>query len=184
MELLDILDENGNYTGKVEERKVVHEKGVWHIHVGVWIMNKKGEFLFQKRSHLKETNPNKWTRTGGHVEANEKPVLAIQRETFEEIGVKIPIERFELINIDKNETFFPEKQIYNRQFTYNYFVLVDYKIEDYIIQKEEVSDLKYITLEEMKEAKYNNDISYTFVNWNNFEEVILMLEKQKNQYTD
>ena len=184
MELLDILDENGNYTGNIEERKVVHEKGYWHLHVGVWIMNKKGELLFQKRSHLKEINPNKWTRTGGHVEASEQPVFAIQRETMEEIGVKIPIEKFELMNIDKNETFFADKQIYNRQFTYNYFVLVDYEIEDYIIQKEEVSDLKYITLKEMKEAKCNNDTSFTFVNWNNIDEVITMLEKQIEKYVN
>lgn len=33
MELLDVLDEQGNLTGKAEERKVVHEKGLWHIHV-------------------------------------------------------------------------------------------------------------------------------------------------------
>ena len=32
MELLDVLDEDGNIIG-VEDRKVVHEKGLWHIHV-------------------------------------------------------------------------------------------------------------------------------------------------------
>ena len=69
MELLDVLDENGNYTGQVEERKVIHEKGLWHIHVGVWIMNKKGELLFQQRSMQKKINPGKWTRTGGHVDS-------------------------------------------------------------------------------------------------------------------
>ena len=55
MEILDVLDENGNYTGKTEERKIVHESGLWHIHVGVWIMNKKGELLFQKRSMQKRS---------------------------------------------------------------------------------------------------------------------------------
>lgn len=34
----------------------------------------------------------------------------------------------------------------------------------------------------MKEAKYNNDINYTFVNWSNFSEVIEMLEKQIKKY--
>ena len=57
MELLDVLDENGNLTGRAEERKIVHEQGLWHIHVGVWIMNQKGEFLFQKRSPNKIINP-------------------------------------------------------------------------------------------------------------------------------
>ena len=49
MELIDVLDENGIYIGKVEERENVHNNGLWHIHVGVWIMNQKGELLFQQR---------------------------------------------------------------------------------------------------------------------------------------
>lgn len=48
MELLDIVDENNNLIGKAEERNIVHEKGLWHRHVGAWIMNEKGEILFQK----------------------------------------------------------------------------------------------------------------------------------------
>ena len=32
MELLDVLDENGNLTRRAEERKIVHEQGLWHIH--------------------------------------------------------------------------------------------------------------------------------------------------------
>jgi len=135
MELLDILDEQGNFTGKAEERKVVHERGLWHIHVGVWLMNEEGKLLFQKRSENKKINPNKWTRTGGHVDSGETPLVGIQRETAEEIGVKIPKEKFELIDIDKTEVYFPEKQKYNRHFVYNYFADVDYKIGDYTIAK-------------------------------------------------
>lgn len=33
MELLDIVDENNEITGQVEERKIVHEKNLWHRHV-------------------------------------------------------------------------------------------------------------------------------------------------------
>lgn len=81
MELLDVLDENANKTGKVEERRVVHEKGLWHAHVGVWLMNEKGELLFQQRASTKKSGPNKWTRTGGHVDSGETPLQAVQRET-------------------------------------------------------------------------------------------------------
>ena len=108
MELLDVLDENGNLTGRAEERKIVHEQGLWHIHVGVWIMNQKGELLFQKRSPNKIINPNTWTRTGGHVDSGETPIKGIQRETEEEIGVKIPLEKFENIGIDKVQIYFED----------------------------------------------------------------------------
>ena len=177
MELLDVLDENGNYTGKVEERKNVHDNGLWHIHVGVWIMNKNGELLFQQRSMKKKINPGKWTRTGGHVDSEETPLNAVQRETYEEIGVKIPLNEFKLLNIDKEEVYIPDYQIINRHFVYSYFAVVDYKIEDYSMQEEEVSDLKYITIEEKENAYKNKDDRYTFIRWNRIDEIIEELKE-------
>lgn len=175
MELLDVLDEQGNLTGKVEERKIVHEEGLWHIHVGVWLMNEEGKLLFQKRSANKKRNPGKWTRTGGHVDSGETPILGIQREVEEEIGVKISQDKFELIKIDKT---IADKN--NHHFTYNYFAYVNYKIEDYTMLKEEVSDLKYISIEEIEEIKKNNDENYTFTKWNDFDSIILMLKKKRD----
>ena len=181
MELLDVLDENGNYTGRAEERQIVHSDGLWHIHVGVWIMNKKGELLFQKRSMEKKVNPGKWSRTGGHVDSGETPLEAIQRETYEEIGVKIPTDKFKLLSIRKEEVYLTNYKVINRHFIYSYFALVDYKIEDYSMQEEEISDLKYMTIEEMEEAYKNMDDSYTFVRWNNIEKLIEELkELRKN----
>ena len=177
MELLDVLDENGDYTGKVEERKLVHDYGLWHIHVGVWIMNKNGELLFQKRSMKKKINPGKWTRTGGHVDSGETPLNAVQRETYEEIGVKIPLDKFELLNINKEEVYIADYNIINRHFVYSYFALVDYKIEDYTMQEEEVSALKYITIEEMEDVLKRKDDSYTFIKWNKIDDIIEQLKK-------
>ena len=177
MEILDVLDENGNYTGKTEERKIVHESGLWHIHVGVWIMNKKGELLFQKRSMQKKVNPGKWTRTGGHVDSGETPLEAVQRETAEEIGVKIPIDNFKLLSISKEEVDIPKYQVTNRHFIYSYIAIVDYNLEDYTMQQEEVSDLKYITIEQMEEAYKNKDENYTFIRWKNIDNVIEELKK-------
>lgn len=175
MELLDVLDENGQLTGLKEERKIVHEKNLWHIHVGVWIMNSKGELLLQKRSPNKKVNPNKWTRTGGHVDAGETPLIGIQREAEEEIGVKIPLEKLEFITIKKQS---PGKGYH---FTYSYFALVDYKLEEYTMQTEEVSDLKYMTIEEMEEAYNNNDESYTFAGWEHFQETIEYLKNKRKE---
>ena len=180
MELIDVLDENGKYTGKVEERKKVHEDGLWHIHVGVWIMNKKGELLFQQRSVQKKVNPGKWTRTGGHVDSGETPLNAIQRETYEEIGVKIPLEEFKLLDISKEEKYIPNTKILNRQFIYSYFAYTDYKLEDYTMQPEEVSDLKYLTIEEMEKAYKNKDDKYTFIKWNNIDKKIEKLKEMRN----
>ena len=80
MELLDIVDENNILTGFSEERKTIHEKKLWHRHVSCWIMNEKGEILFQKKSNHKKINPGKWAKTGGHVNSGENVEDALLRE--------------------------------------------------------------------------------------------------------
>lgn len=89
MELLDIYDENNNYLGYSLDRKEAHDKNLWHYHVSAWIMNYDGEILLQQRSFSKKKNPGKWTKTGGHVSADETCTQAIKREIFEEIGLEV-----------------------------------------------------------------------------------------------
>ena len=48
-------------------------------------------------------------------------------------------------------------------------------------QKEEVVDLKYMTLEEMENAYINNDEIYTFSNWLDFNEVIEYLKNKRKE---
>ena len=45
------------------------------------------------------------------------------------------------------------------------------------MQQEEVSDLKYITIEQMEEAYKNKDENYTFIRWKNIDNVINELKK-------
>lgn len=158
MELIDIVDENNNLTGQVEERWVAFEKGLWRRTVSCWIMNEKGEVLVQKRAGEKRRNPNKWAKTGGQVDSGETVEEAIYREVKEELGIEIPKEQIEIDSVYKSD----DK---NKRFVYNYIFVVDYKLEDYILQKEEVADVKYFTIEELEEIRKNNDLNYTFCNW-------------------
>ncbi len=50
MELIDIVDENNQITGQVEDRMVAYKEGLWRRVVLCWIINEKGELLIQKRS--------------------------------------------------------------------------------------------------------------------------------------
>lgn len=181
MELIDVIDENNQLTGKVLDRKEIHEKGLWHRQVSCWIMNKEGKILFQKRASTKKKNPDKWAKTGGHVDSGEEPIVGMQREIEEELGVKIPIEKLELLTIEKVKKDLFKDDIYHCYYGYNYFTVVNYEIEEYTMQKEEVSDLKYISIEEMMAAKCANDKSYTFVRWDNFDEVIKMLKQKRKE---
>lgn len=175
MELLDVVDDNNNLIGLSEDRKIVHEKNLWHRHVSCWIMNSKGKILLQKRSSNKTRNPNKWSKTGGHVATGESVQNALLREIREELGVKIDKKDIELLGIFKSE------DINNRYFGYDFFINFDCPINKYTLQKEEVSKVKYVTIEKMKKLKKNNNKSYTFVKWNDedFYKTIELLEQKR-----
>lgn len=176
MELIDIVDENNELTGQVEDRWIAYEKGLWRRTVSCWIMNEKGEILLQKRAGDKRKNPNKWAKTGGQVDAGETVEEAIFREVKEELGIEVPKEQIKVIDIHKSN----DK---NKRFSYNFIFVVNYKIEDYILQKEEVAEVKYVTIEEMELAKKNNDLNYTFCNWSeeDFDREIKFLKNKREE---
>ena len=179
MELVDIVDENNKLTGQVEERWVAYEKGLWRRTVSCWIMNEEGEILLQKRARDKKRNPNKWAKTGGQVDAGETVEEAIYREVKEELGIEIPREQIKVVDIHKDN----DK---NKRFGYNFIFVVNYKIQDYILQKEEVAEVKYVTIEEMELIKKKNDSNYTFCNWNDndFYKEINLLKNKRRQILD
>ena len=74
MELLDIVDENNNLTGEKIDRKIVHEKGIWHREIVVHIINDKKEMLLQKRAATKKLCHNMWALCAGHIDAGEIPI--------------------------------------------------------------------------------------------------------------
>ena len=177
MEYLDIVDENNEFTGMVEERKKAHEKNLWHRHVTSWIMNTKGEILLQKRAASKPRNPNKWAKTGGHVDSGENETDAIQREIKEELGIDVPREQAKVVSIYKSTN--PE----NRFFGYNYIFVIDYKIEGFILQKEEVSEVKYFSIEQLEEIKQNKDPNYNFTAWKDeqFQSEMELLKSKRSE---
>ena len=89
-EFFDVLNEKGEYTGKVENREKCHKEGLWHKAVVVFIINSKGQVLLQKRSSKKKLWPNMWDITaGGHVLTGEFGFEATIRECKEELGIKL-----------------------------------------------------------------------------------------------
>ena len=175
MELVDIVDKNNKLTGQVEDRCEAYNKGLWRRTVSCWIMNEKGEVLLQKRTANKIRNPNKWAKTGGQVDSGETVEEAIFREVKEELGIEIPKEQIKVIEIHKSN----DK---NKRFAYNFIFVVNYKIDDYMLQKEEVAEVKYVTIEEIELAKKNNDSNYTFCDWEDEDfcrEINLLKNKRK-----
>ena len=68
-ELFDIVDENGNPTGKTVSRSEAHAKGIRHRTAHIWVIRDnegKKEVLLQKRS-LKASSGLIWKKFIRHV---------------------------------------------------------------------------------------------------------------------
>lgn len=173
MELLDVVDENNNLTGRQEEREIVHREGLWHREVVIWIMNEKGELLLQKRSATKKSNPNKWGVTAGHIDAGEEPMDVAKRETLEEIGLQLEDNDLEFLFLEKSE------RKCNNHFKYMYYVKTNKKISEFVIQKEELSELKYISLKKFEDVIERRDEKYVFSNGKYIPKLISILKNKE-----
>ncbi len=93
-EIFDVVDEHNNVV-RQEKRKVVHAEKLIHRAVHVFVFNKAGELLLQKRSHRKDSMPERWdSSASGHLDAGEGYLTAAVRELEEELGLTAPPENF------------------------------------------------------------------------------------------
>lgn len=180
MELLDIVDDNNNLTGNQEDKDIIHEKGLWHREIAVFIQNEKGEYLIQKRSANKKQAPNKWCLTAGHVKSGEEYKKAAIREVKEEIG--IDIKENELIDLGLYKQPFKNDKTTNNTFTKYYFYKTNKKIEDYKIQIEELSKVKYIAFDELERLIKQKDVSYAFSRREAMQDILKLLKNIDELY--
>lgn len=88
-ERIDLCDELGRPTGETRTRAEVHAQGLWHRTVHIWVLDRGGRALLQKRSHLKENHPGLWDiSSAGHIDAGEGSLQAALRELGEELGLE------------------------------------------------------------------------------------------------
>lgn len=117
--------------------------------VNTWIINKKKEFLLQKRSANKKHNPNKWACTGGGTKAGESSIDAAIRECKEEL------------NIDINRNNLEYKMTLQREYDYvDVFVLYeDIDIKSITFDEKEVSEVGYFSVEEIDKMIDNDELA-------------------------
>lgn len=156
-EYFDILDTNGNPTGEKKIRAKVHKNGDWHKSVDVWIINPKKELLIQKRSPNKECYPNLWeVSCSGHANSGENGMKAAIRELQEELGVDADEKQLEFLFEDKEINITNNGTFINKEFKEVYLLKLDLPIEKYNIQKEEISEIKFVPLKKLKTAIRKN----------------------------
>lgn len=154
-EFFDVLDEFGNKTGRVKERSAVHRDGDWHAAINIFIVNSQNEVLQQRRAADKDSYPNMWDLfCGGHVTTGENYETAAIRELEEELGVVVRPE--DLVKIGEFKTSSrPHPNFINNSIERVYLLRRDWKLRDYRIQEEEISELRYVPWRKLREMLQN-----------------------------
>ena len=145
MEKFELVDKNGNKTGKVityldtcNPNNIPDE--CFLPVVGVVIVNSKNEILLQKRSMLKKSNPGKWGICGGKINLGETPIDAAVRETLEEIG----------INIERSKLKEMRKAANGKGYFTIFYIKQDLDIKECRLKKDEVEAIRYFRVEELE----------------------------------
>ena len=87
-EVFDVVDDADEVTGQATRREV-HERNLLHRAVHVFVLNRHGELLLQKRSRFKDVHPGVWdSSVAGHLDAGESYAAAAIRELHEEMGIE------------------------------------------------------------------------------------------------
>lgn len=85
-----LVDEKNNVLGTMPKKEAHKRKTPLHRAFSVFIFNKKGELLLQKRSYRKKTWPGVWSNSCcGHPALGEKNERAAKRRIKEELGLKV-----------------------------------------------------------------------------------------------
>ena len=188
-EIINCVDEKGNIIGSVEREEGIN-KGLLLQAVQLWIINPKtNEVLMQKRAKEKGNDANMIdVSTSGHVRKNELPIQAILREAFEEIGI-IPTKLyFKLQDLMQTEIDFSKIGRKGRYIINHYLAYLDYPIEYYKKQDEEVDELFFMDYETLKNEirNKNPEIRIPYIDkteelFKKIDEKINELNKDKNE---
>ena len=155
MEFLDIRDKNGNPTGEVKERSLVHADGDIHGTSHVWIVrkNEKGSYdlLLQKRSENKDAFPGCYDiSSAGHLPAGQDYLSSALRELEEELGIHA--ESADLQFAGKFPISFARefhgKIFRDEEIAFVYIYDHPVEIDHLTLQKEEVEEVQWFDLEE------------------------------------
>lgn len=142
-EYLDVVDDDDVPTGVVKLKRAIHRDGDWHRGAHMWLYNDQGEVLFQRRSPIKDTYPNLWDITGGHVGVGESYDTTAIRELREELGITVSLAELERLYLYRDA-------LINREFQQLYLLRFNRPASVFRLQVEEVSEARFFPISELK----------------------------------
>ena len=141
-EIIDKVDEQDNTIGEVSKAEA-HEEGLWHRASTIFVFNKKGELLVQKRSpHVQR--PNKLSGSAsGHLDKGESYEEGAKRELKEELGINCNIKPIADYTFTADYLNNTKDREHVKLFTCTYE-------GDFNLQKEELSQIMFMPIKDVK----------------------------------
>ncbi len=140
MERWDLLDENGDLTGKTMVRGAGMRAGQYHLVVHIWIVDSRGRILLQRRADTRRLMPGMWAATGGSAIAGEESETAARRELHEELGIATAAGEMTLVQRMRRRNAFTDVWLLKR----------DIKDDELHLQQEEVAEFRWVTEQELR----------------------------------
>lgn len=164
--MLDIVDEQGNPTGSVVERGRAHAEGILHRTSHVWLVRQKDDctqILLQKRCDTKDSFPGCYDiSSAGHIPAGVGYEASAVRELSEELGVTA--QESELISCGERyvqwDAEFFGKPFHDRQVSRVFVLHCPWDEEQFRLQPEEVSEVRWMELEAAMAAVRDHTIPH------------------------
>lgn len=153
-EYVILVDEQDRELGLMEKMQA-HREGKLHRAFSVFIFNSKKQLLLQKRAHNKYHSAGLWTNTCcSHSRKGETPEATANRRLQEEMGMACALTyRF----IYRYEAKL-ENDITEHELDYVYTGVTD---DLPVINSEEVSEYRYVSLEGIEQDMAQNPQNYT-----------------------
>lgn len=148
---IQIVDDHDQLIGVKERTEVDYKTDIYRVSA-LWLTNSKGQTLLAKRAAVKDKDPNKWgPAVAGTIDEGETYDVNIYKEAEEEIGLTgVQFEKGPKILIKHPRTYFCQW----------YFVTLDRDVDSFVMQEDEVDELAWVEIEQLKQGLQSNPDKY------------------------
>lgn len=146
MELVDVYNGRHEPLGYQKKRKEL-DKGEYRLSAFIWIINDQDELLIQQRLSTTNKFPDMWGATAGGVRTGESSLEGIIREAKEELGITLTPDELEFIGSTRRDFDYVEVWICQKNIP----------LEEINIDKEEVQDVKWVSIDEFRKMLKNGE---------------------------
>jgi isopentenyl-diphosphate delta-isomerase len=148
---IQIVNDQDEVMGVKERSEVDYTTDIYRVSA-LWLTNSKGQTLLAKRAAVKDKDPNKWgPAVAGTIDEGETYDDNIYKEASEEIGLEgVEFTKGSKILITHPRNYFCQW----------YFVTLDREADTFVMQEDEVDELEWVDVEQMKQELRTNPNKY------------------------